>query len=685
MMFCQLQKVPLRFLNLSSCRNLIIFLLFFLVFAYSPGLFSQPQAGSSEYQIIHRHEIELSGATRLSDLLLLIADWQVSTTDGFVWDVAAGGLSGFQGQDWMILLNGQRMDVNLLDINNINMLPVSVDQIDSLKAFSSPQLHYGEITDRGLIHIFTRPPQSGAGYRAQLWFGNESGDPGPFIFTRYRSLNKDRLGPEQGHRLWAGSNKWSLQSGIKSHNHYSTDAAILRRNPGRNNQFMWLQMRSWDVRAVYREKDEQHELYLANTTSGNLSGQDSKGASPLFFRQLLSDIPTERSFLHGGISGRIILSPKSSLRYRVQYSFAGIDSSPRSDTPQNIDWANKQINANFESRFDAGGYRIAVGAGWQRMNAESGYELSNDKYSLTRMYARFLRKAPQRWQRSLVVQWLSGELQSSFKGIFNHRYQLTRRQHLHLNLAYTERLFSEDNSLWFWRNRGYRFLADQQVDYSLIGDLTKSKIVAIDAGWQLKADSSFKIQVNGLLRLGQDQYFEQQLFQFDIQNRRFQSPVVLFADTDSRVVGGTLRIAQKFANTVEHKVAINFLQAIGGDDVFQDAFKSQSDWRGRYQIAWQLASSFSIWGALYMASERQWPEYRVIREQSGGVYNDRTPGFYSLDLAAQKWFWDNRFRAHLLCRNLLNQEIRYHPLGADFGLQLYLQFSMAIGFPTDRR
>jgi hypothetical protein len=42
------------------------------------------------------------------------------------------------------------------------------------------------------------------------------------------------------------------------------------------------------------------------------------------------------------------------------------------------------------------------------------------------------------------------------------------------------------------------------------------------------------------------------------------------------------------------------------------------------------------------------------------------PGAFTLDLAIQKWLWDERLRVNLGLRNILGADLRYHPPGATF-------------------
>ena len=89
----------------------------------------------SEREVLTNGMIENSGLFRIGDILQLSTKIRVSSIDGFSWFSNINGLSSFQRQNWVILLNGQRLGVNIFDIVNINMLPINITQIDSVEIF----------------------------------------------------------------------------------------------------------------------------------------------------------------------------------------------------------------------------------------------------------------------------------------------------------------------------------------------------------------------------------------------------------------------------------------------------------------------------------------------------------------------------------------------------------------------
>jgi len=49
-----------------------------------------------------------------------------------------------------------------------------------------------------------------------------------------------------------------------------------------------------------------------------------------------------------------------------------------------------------------------------------------------------------------------------------------------------------------------------------------------------------------------------------------------------------------------------------------------------------------------------------------------------VDLKVHKALWKGKMFATILLRNLLDQEVRYHPFGASFDFSLFVQLGLVI-------
>ncbi|NIV72588.1 MAG: hypothetical protein GWN16_09340, partial [Calditrichae bacterium] len=97
-----------RIIVVQSLLNLLL-----LIPMYSFA--SSEEQSLAQAQLITKAMIREAGLTRLGELLFLADDWHISTVDGFTWQAAAGGLSTFQGQNWVIFVDDRRMDIGAFD------------------------------------------------------------------------------------------------------------------------------------------------------------------------------------------------------------------------------------------------------------------------------------------------------------------------------------------------------------------------------------------------------------------------------------------------------------------------------------------------------------------------------------------------------------------------------------------
>ena len=86
-----------------------------------------------------------------------------------------------------------------------------------------------------------------------------------------------------------------------------------------------------------------------------------------------------------------------------------------------------------------------------------------------------------------------------------------------------------------------------------------------------------------------------------------------------------------------------------------------------------------VWVRLQYRVTTNWFDYRDIDLQTNGEYSSSPPAYTLLDLATEKWFWRRRVRTSLAVRNLLNDRVILHPIGATLDLGFYVQVELLLG------
>ena len=84
---------------------------------------AQPAEPSPGVQIITADDIAQAGLARLSDLFMLLDDWHATSVEGYAFDVSANGLAAAQEAAWLVLVDGNPVDLRILNAQNLNTLP----------------------------------------------------------------------------------------------------------------------------------------------------------------------------------------------------------------------------------------------------------------------------------------------------------------------------------------------------------------------------------------------------------------------------------------------------------------------------------------------------------------------------------------------------------------------------------
>lgn len=670
-------------------------------------LAGRPQCSyaSSEKYVLTEEVIQNSGLTRVGDIFLLLDNWRASTIDGYDWKAGANGLSPFQGQSWTLMLDGQKVDIDVFGTNNLNLLPVTLDQIDSLVVVSHPQLHSGEFADRGLIHIYTHRPQGGMSFRAALMGGNETGDPGPYRYTPLSSPNVDGIGPDASYTLGIAYGKWYALGNFATQIHFFQDPAMRERNtqilqlPSSNTYIDDSpSRRSRGIQSIPGRFgfDEVFPGMRKVATSLKTGIQTDVGRLDaffgysharryfLFFQPLGREIPVDNDYLHTGATGSLSLSPRLSVLCRLKYASNKIDEYPNA-LGADFDWERQVLSLNAEGDFDRGSLQVTAGGLLRRASLNTHFELDDDSYDFGRVYGSvgYDISDQMRQRLSLSGSFSSGE-HAGNASLTNH-LRVNARHALSLQLSYSERLFEEDNSLWYWAARGYDVLDSLSVGYTINGDIGKSSLLASDLEWRMEIFNDCTGGLAVSYRHFGDAYFERQAFAFDSSSCSFSSPVVVETGKGGEVFGVHLSADMTTPGFLQHHVFYNYQAAMTGDDVFKNVWESVPRHRMGYRFTYSPSSVFRVWGMLSHLSSATWKDYSGIDGKtcvstlSSDTYYASVKSSTVLDLQLQRWFWHRRIRGDFICRNVWNEELQYHPIGASFDLTFYLQLKFVFG------
>jgi hypothetical protein len=629
----------------------------------APPIWSQ-EAGPPPLgrQLITVETLRSAGVRRLSDILALVDGWDISTINGFTWEASAWALSSFGQPTWAVMLDGQPVDLDIFGVRSLERLPVSLGQIDSVVILSAPAIRNGQFVEGGLIHIHSRRPGRGFSIQAHVATASETGDPGPYQFTDRATPNVDRVGSDVSGQVLFGGSTLSAVTGALWREHFVTNRAIRERNRDiSTDKHPIIKQAAASLQAGWGMGGGRHELYLGRSIIRDY----------YFLKAFGREVPVESPFTQIGLRGTLPLSGVTGLRYRAAYSVNELDQHTNS-LNLDFDWQLSRWRAELEAWHDRSSYRFVLGAGLAGTSAETGYLLSEDGFTTVNLYGELICRPRVTMSQSLAFHVTSADGALGVKTALAHRRRIGRRHAVEAVLSYFERIREEDSRIWYWVQRGYAFLSDNGVEALNAGELGKTRTVAGDARWMIRFNREVSARLGGYYRWFSGLSLEEQRFEFEPSSQSFSGPVRLVPNRRGQLAGGEIALSWALRE-LRLLLFYRFQDVVSGDQLFKRTWRTVPRHRLRITALYTPWESVSLWGMLQYRSATRWADYQEAAVQTGGAYSQYVDNAVTLDIAAQKWFWERRVRLHLLFRNVFNDAVPYHPIGTAYGLTFMVQ------------
>lgn len=640
-------------------------LLFYIVFIcqtilYCSNVHSEPEEQGK--RIISESMIKSAGIVSLSDILLLLPDWNYSTIDGFTKTVSANGLSSLQRQNFILMVDDLKYDLNVFDIQNINLLPISITQIDYVEIYSVPKIIEGEFAGCGLIHFHTKQPPKGMSFFANEIIGNETGDPGPYRYTLFSSSNVDKIGPYFSTGIDYGSKNWSVKAGYKNEETFISDSLL-------KNRISYLSKNN-NKAALNSGWGKVDVNWIGGVTS--ISGGVTNHEDFFFFKPLGYEIPALRTIYNFGVNGRYKADKNISLKYSADYSTNELNYN-ENNIGFNFDFRLKTVSAGIEGNYQSGLFSSMLGFGVKSLKLNTLKKVGIDEMSFQKIYTSTSIFPSKNLTETLQLYLTKTRSGNSVKGALINNWILNNKTGLSANFAYFERLLDEDMSYWSWLNKGYDVSKEISADYNVIGTAKKSKTFTCDISYSVKYDSTLSFALSGNYRRFSNYYIEQQFFQFDENLATYTSPVILYTDEWLKTAGFGIEIGQKLSGKLKHKIFYNYQQNFGASSAFENAWQVFPKNSITYMLEYNPVESFGIWTRIKYLSSSVWYDYKYSDIQTDNYNSYKLKPKIIFDLSLQKWFFKRTLWINILLRNIFNQNELFSPIGVKLNLTDYIQ------------
>ena len=600
--------------------------------------------------VVRRIDIERAGWNRVSEILDGAVGWGRASVDGFSYSASpdhlpAAGESAPSMPEWIVMIDGQRVPTNLFGLHVLELLPISVGQIDSVVFIRGPVLYMGTPAARGVMSIFSRRFHPGFNGESTYQHGDESGDPGPYRYTNLSSPNVEKVGPfAHGDIGWRGPS-WDVDAGVHIASINITDTLISSRFPPTT--FAGVRQDVLSITPTFRAGVDalggRHELMA--------SRGEQRG---LFF------IPPQRG--------------EQSLR--TTNTYVGIDGSLNAGSATIVTYEGS--TSSLDASELASPLAFTVGHTRHHLGGKSSATHSFGLASLT------LGGLADRWM--LDVPATQGSPSSSGGGPFARALlPLGRMVSLDANTALIfdgahpgaldaslEASFRLD-SLTSLAIRGSRVHAHPNIDGSwidayLLGYALPRRAPTLNAV-STAFVRRFAPYVAATIELRGENIADWSGLNVPA-SRSLPSPpdvqphraIILSEHARIETIGEHV-----WQGSIEYDHAGTFDR----DAPFASELASQPTDDLRAQASVMPVRDFRMSGIVNLSGGSRWEAFGTANASPAVV-----PPIRRVDASMEKWMWQRRLRLELLYRNLLNEPDRTHPFGAQWNLRWHVSASL---------
>lgn len=615
-------------------------------------------------QLIYEEQIKSAGIINLSNIILLSDRINFSTIDGNQNYISVNQMSSFFRQGFSLFIDGQKFENNIFDMNDINLLPISIEQIDSVEIIYSPQLYYGTFADKGIIHFHTKSPEKGFSVNASYIVANETGDPGPYQFTDYSTPNVDKLNFINTATLMSAGENWSLKGNFKLEENFVTDPAIRKRITTLSSGSNKSHLKSGSFQLMFNLLNKPQQIFVGYSTQNTF----------FHFKPYGNEIPVNRIVSHTGFSGGFDLSNKIELNYSLIMSKNDLGESVNNKDLK-FDFGLNNYYGNIEGVYNSSLLNWSVGLTYNEYIGKSTTELTSAQMLFTEFYSSLNYLITENFNQSFgfMLKKLNNDV--SLKAEFGSNWQLNYRQNLEFNFAFANSMFEEDLNFWSWVMRGYRSNIVELINFYEVGKKENSNKFSIDLTYNY-IYNDFKFEAGSSFRTDSDIYSDEQLFQYDKNNSSLYSPVRLNYNTRASYLSLNAGVEFLLFERFKNKIFYNFSRVLNSTNGSSNYSEVQPLHNISYSIMFKPVDSFGIWARVRYISSTVWTEYKYIDIQSAEKYSYKIDPKLLLDLSIEKWFWNKKIWTNLLFRNIANNVERYHPIGTSLDLRFVFQLHL---------
>lgn len=639
-------------------RNIVI-----LYSVFTIGLSAQSFDWSNEKEVLHDEDIKSAGIVNIAEIITLSQNIFFSSTDGFMYKLGMEDYGGFQRQSFLIYVDGQRFDINMFDMINLNHLPVSIEQIDSVEIYTQPMSYDGVFTETGVIHFHTKKITKGLSFQFVHALVNETGDPGPYQFTEYSSPNVDKFNYVLNANIGAAGNDWMFSTNVKSEDNFLTDRKIKSRvismAGSSDSKIKYL---SGMFNFFFNVKGNEQHVIAGITDHKNF----------FFLEQYGNEIPTYQRFKHFGFNGSVKMNENLAVNYQLKFSEAGFDKIENAYEFA-FDFRTQNYFGNFSIDYFYKNVRLRTAFVYDETVGIAANNFPDNRFRFLKIFGQAEYRPSENFRQTVSAGAVRLQTNHNLYLYLKNKLRIKGNGFIGTSFFFDRKSFDENLSLWRWMSKGYESNVTESLDYETIPDFVASKSFAADLFYETKVNKKLTLGITGFYRHAQNVLLEERNYQMTTGNYQFHTRVDFVPDADIKFGGGRFYLRfepfKNFAVSAQYTYQNNFW----GTEAYRSYRRVFPEHLASLTMNFKVAESFGIWARFKYISSTEWSEYRYVEYQSDGFYDNLLDQKLLFEISLQKWFWQKKIWTNLAFRNISNVNEQYHPVGADLALRFLFQ------------
>lgn len=599
---------------------------------------------------VRRAEIEAAGWKRIAELLEAAVGTSRNSVDGFVYSVSGDRTPNVGAPEWVVLVDGVRVAAGAFAMVFTELLPVSIEQVDSVRFTTGPAVVGRLPAARGAMELFTTPPQTGFSASGTFAIGDETGDPGPFRYTELATPNVEKIGPFVSARASYQLQRIAMDVLYHQATFTSSDSNIMRRLPPgaflRSRQYS--ESRTATARVRVRAAGVHTLLVSSGQQFGLIYVPEDAGEGDLSLKlrtlSLAGDIARSRNRFQYAVT----LSSLPIVPQRVVLS--AIDTSTRqlmgalASATRNFTTIDITVGANVNR------WTLRTNAHHVRLGRERLFAMIFARPAARSAGSLYLGASRASALPNIGIGSGSSASETSAAGLdFAAWWSFGEAQKSVVQVGVTKvKTVSGDDGAWVERVlRGYGG-PPQSPWQGTIAVRHRNKLVHVGSSVSLSR-----------VRYG------------EVSND--SSPPAAQPSDIRRVaiLGATVDIETDTQSPVFARMTMTASAPTWGDTLSTRPLRRTVARELRLTTSAQPLNNVRATAILHLASGTSWlmPDDRTVTAPAGR----------RLDLSIEKWAFSRNVRAQLVFRNLLNAREQYHPQGAQWNFRTLL--SLTVGVP----